>query len=59
MVSRPVEQQLDRGELRGERSAELVRDVGEHRVAGAAHRLELGLVADHLHLQSVDRSRRW
>ena len=33
-----------------------MRDVGEHRVAGAAHRLELRLVTDHLHLKSVDRS---
>ncbi len=54
-VLQAVEQQLDGGELRGERRAELVRDVGEHRVARAAHRFELGLVADHLHLQALDR----
>ena len=48
-------QQLDRGELRGERRAELVRDVREHGVARAAHAFELGLVADDLHLQLVDR----
>src|SRR5580658_2033019 len=48
------DQQLDGGELRGERRAELVRDVGEHRVTCTAHRLELGLVADHLHLQAID-----
>src|SRR6185437_15373934 len=47
-----VEQQLDRGELRGERRAELVRDVGEYGIAGAAHGLELRLVTDHLDLES-------
>ena len=49
-----VVQQLDRGELRRERRAELVRDVGEHGIARAPHRLELGLVADHLHLLAFD-----
>ncbi len=53
-----VAQQLDRGELRRERRAELVRDVGEHRVARAARGLELGLVAQYLHLQAVGRRRR-
>ena len=57
--SQAVAQQLDRGELGGERRAELVRDVGEHRVARAAHGLELGLVAHHLHLQALDRRARW
>ena len=49
-----VVQQLDRGELRGERRAELVRDVREHEVARAPHGLDLGLVAHHLHLHPVD-----
>ena len=53
-----VAQQLDRRELRRERRAELVRDVREHRVARAARGLELGLVAQHLHLQAVGRRRR-
>ena len=53
-----VAQQLDRGELRRERRAELVRDVREHRVARAARGFELGLVAQHLHLQAVGRRRR-
>ena len=53
-----VAQQLDRRELRGERRAELVRDVREHRVACAARGLELGLVAQHLHLQPVGGRRR-
>ena len=56
MVFKPFAQQLDRGELRGERRAEFVRDVGEHGVARAAHALELGLVAHHLHLQAVDHA---
>ena len=50
-------QQLDRSELRGERRAELVRDVREHGIARAAHAFELGLVANDLHLQVVDRRR--
>ena len=53
IVPTPSRKQLDRRELRGERRAELVRDVREHRVARAAHGLELGLVAQHLHLQAV------
>src|SRR5690606_29578560 len=48
-----VLQELDRRELRGERRAELVRNVREHRVARAAHGLELRFVAQHLHLQAV------
>ena len=53
-----VAQQLDRRELRRERRAELVRDIGEHRVARAARGLELRLVAQHLHLQAVGGRRR-
>ena len=53
-----VAQQLDRRELRRERRAELVRDVREHRVARAARRFELGLVAQDLHLHAVGRRRR-
>jgi hypothetical protein len=30
-----------------------VADVGKHRVARAPHRLQFGLVADHLHLQAI------
>ena len=52
-----VEQELDGGELRGERRAELVGDVREHGVARAAHGLELGLVAHDLHLQAAGRRR--
>ncbi len=50
-------QQLDGRELRRERRAELVRDVREHGIARAAHALELGLVAQYLHLQPVDDAR--
>src|SRR6185295_1034698 len=50
-------QQLDGGELRGERRAEFVADVGQHRVARAAHALELGFVAQHLDLQPVHDAR--
>ena len=53
-----VEHQLDRRELCGERRAELVGDVGEDRVARAAHGLELGLVAHDLHLQAAGRALR-
>src|SRR5262249_39327785 len=49
-LTESVAQQLDGGELRGERRAELVRDVREDGVAQPARRLELGLVAHHLEL---------
>ena len=58
IVPTPSLQQLDRRELRRERRAELVRDVREHRVARAAGRLELRLVAQHLHLHTVGGRRR-
>src|SRR5262245_17465270 len=32
-------------------------DVGEHRVARAAHAFEFGLVADHLYLQAIHHAR--
>ena len=54
-----VLQQLDRRELRGERRAELVRDIGEDGVARAPGGLEIGLVAHDLHLQAVDHAGRW
>ena len=50
-------QQLDGRQLCGQRRAELVRDIRQHRVARAAHGLELGLVAHHLHLQVIDGAR--
>ena len=53
-----VAQQLDRRELRRKRRAELVRDVREHGVARAPRRLELRLVAQHLHLHTVGGRRR-
>ena len=52
-----VLQQLERRELRRERRAEFVRDVGEDRIARAARRLEVRLVAHHLHLQAVHHAR--
>ena len=52
-----VQHQLDGGELRRKRRAELVGDVREHGIARAAHGLELGFVAHHLHLQPADGRR--
>ena len=52
-------QQLDRRELRGQRRAEFVRDVGQDRIARAAHGFEFGLVTHDLHLQAVDHAARW
>ena len=50
-----VQHQLHRGELRRERRPEFMRDVREHGVARTAHGLELGLVAQDLHLQARAR----
>ena len=51
-------QQLDRGQLRREGGAELVRDIAEHAVACAARRFQIGLVAQDLHLDTLHRGRR-
>ena len=54
-LEQALAQQLDRGELGGQRRLELVRDVGEHRVALAARGLDVGLVAQHLELPLLHR----
>ncbi len=51
-----VAQHLDRGELRGERSAEFVRDVAEHAVAGAPRGFQIGLVTQQLDLAARRRA---
>src|SRR5690606_372507 len=53
VVAERLLQELDRRGLRGERGLELVRDVGEHRVARAPRGLELGLVAQQLDLAAA------
>ena len=56
-LQKAVAQQLDRGELRRQRRLELVREVGEDRLARPPPGLLLGLVAQHQHLRAADRRR--